>query len=60
MLKLQQIQAAGLLARGYSNVETARRCGIGRGTLYRWKASPEFRQNRLRAAAKLWPAFTPT
>lgn len=42
MLKLQQIQAAGLLARGYSNVETAKRCGIGRGTLYRWKARPEF------------------
>jgi len=42
MLKLRQLCAAGLLARGYSNVHTARSCSIGRATLYRWKASPEF------------------
>jgi hypothetical protein len=42
MLKLRQLHAAGLLARGFTHVHIAKECQIGRATLYRWKAKPEF------------------
>ena len=42
MLIPKQLNAAGMLARGISAVQTARDCGVSRSTLYRWKAGPAF------------------
>lgn len=38
-----QIKAAGLLARGWTGVKTARELGIRPETVSRWQSRPEFR-----------------
>ena len=57
MLKLRQLHAAGLLARGFTHVHIAKECRVGRATLYRWKAKPEFQAEFARCRREAEAAF---
>ena len=53
----QQLAIAAMLT-GATDLEAAKKAGINKGTLYRWKVSCRpFQEELLRARAELWPRF---
>jgi hypothetical protein len=52
----KQIEAFTMLAAGYSDIETAAKCGVTNKTISRWKAREDFSQLLRESSAKMFDA----